>query len=171
MDPFLSRLPRANIDEDRRSVRPVHQMMRAGTSGRESLEGPLLHRMFTIVVDQGECSRQHVNELVFCLMPVPQRRYRTRFKRDMIHAELGNIDGARQTCFVLSGEQFRLDATGPGTLQPRRDRHARKSSYPGYHPDSVLCRLATERAVAVAEEIEPAGCADLGLVSRQYRAR
>ena len=43
MDSFLSRFPGSDHDEDRRSVRAVHQMMCVGSSGRDSREDAL-HR-------------------------------------------------------------------------------------------------------------------------------
>ena len=69
--------------------------LQAAMPARESRDVAGTHRMLAVVVDQHGLSRQHHDELVLALMPVPLRRPRTGLERDVAEPEIGDPAGGR----------------------------------------------------------------------------
>src|SRR5262249_54155751 len=79
---------RADFKVDRVALRPVDQMMTVGHAGLEAGGIARPQHSLTLVLDQDELAFKHVHELVLVLVPVTQRRSRTRLETCQVDAEL-----------------------------------------------------------------------------------
>src|SRR5579862_3873597 len=72
-------------------------MMAVGAVGLEARGIARLEHGLAAVLGQDDFALQHVDELVFLLVPMPQRRRRTRLERGEIDAELVETCGVAET--------------------------------------------------------------------------
>src|SRR5262249_32070793 len=102
MRPFR-RSTRADLDENRVAVRAVHQAMTIRDAGLPCGGVAGAEHGLAVVLAQHHLTFEHINELVFSLMPMALRGRRPRLERANVDAELGQ---SGEACKPLARAAF-----------------------------------------------------------------
>jgi hypothetical protein len=109
VDGLLAAVARADGEKASRYVRLVGDVMCVGDAGFPADHASFTQRVFVVLIDQRELAGENVDEFIFLLMPVAQRRERAGLERNVIDAELVHADGAAKLLLVLTFEALGAD--------------------------------------------------------------
>src|SRR5438552_2643316 len=85
----LTLCARADLEVDRVALRPIDEMMTVSDPSLETRGVARLQHGRSTIVDQRDLALEHVNELVFGLVPVAQRGGGAGLEARDVHAKLG----------------------------------------------------------------------------------